>query len=48
MKTTLDYALEYYHKYFSIIPIIGKDKKPAIQSWEENKTKRADEKQIGE
>lgn len=46
MKTTLDYALEYYHKNFSVIPIIGKDKKPTIQSWEENKTKRADEKQI--
>ena len=48
MKTTFDYALEYYHKNFSIIPIKDKDKKPAIQSWEGNKTKRADEKQIRE
>ena len=48
MKTTLDYALEYYRKNFSVIPVISKDKKPAIQSWEENKTTRADEKQIQE
>src|ERR687896_1668383 len=48
MKTLLDYAVEYYRKNFSVIPIISKDKKPAIQSWEENKTKRADEKQLRE
>jgi hypothetical protein len=46
MKTTLDYALDYYHKSFSVIPVINKDKKPAIRSWELNKTTRADEKQI--
>jgi hypothetical protein len=46
MRTALDYALEYYHKNFSVIPIVGKDKKPAIQSWEENKITRANEKQI--
>jgi hypothetical protein len=48
MKTTLDYALEYYHKNFSVIPVISKDKKPAIQSWEESKNTRADKKQIQE
>jgi DNA-binding transcriptional MerR regulator len=46
MKTTLDYALDYYHKSFSVIPVINKDKKPAIRSWELNKNTRADEKQI--
>jgi hypothetical protein len=46
MKTTLDYALEYCHKHYSVIPLVSKDKKPAINSWELNKTARADEKQI--
>jgi hypothetical protein len=46
MKTTLDYALEYCHKHYSVIPLGSKDKKPAINSWELNKTARADEKQI--
>jgi hypothetical protein len=48
MNTTFGYALEYYHKNFSVIPIISKDKRPAVTSWEENKTTRADEKQIRE
>jgi hypothetical protein len=46
MKTTLDHALEYFRKDFSIIPIVPKGKKPAIQSWESNKTRRANETQI--
>jgi hypothetical protein len=46
METTLDYALDYCRKSFSVIPIINKDKRPAIQSWELNKTTRADERQI--
>jgi hypothetical protein len=46
MNTSLEYAIEYYNKGFSVIPIINKDKKPAIQSWELNKATRANEKQI--
>jgi hypothetical protein len=46
MKTTLDHALEYFRKDFSVIPIVPRGKKPAIQSWESNKTIRADETQI--
>jgi hypothetical protein len=46
MNTTLDYALDYWHKRYSLIPIASKDKKPSIQSWELNKITRADQKQI--
>ena len=38
MKTDLDYVLAYSHKSYSVIPIVGKDKKPAIQSWESNQS----------
>jgi hypothetical protein len=48
MNTTLEYALEYYHKNFSVIPIISKDKRPAVTSWGLNKTIRANEKQLQE
>jgi len=45
-KTALDYALEYYSRGWSIIPIIAGSKKPAIRSWKPYQTKRADEKQL--
>jgi hypothetical protein len=48
VETTLDYAWEYCKRSFSVIPIIARDKKPAIQSWESNKTTRANEEQIQE
>ena len=38
MKTILDYASSYSHKSYSVIPIVGKNKKPAIQSWKSNQS----------
>jgi hypothetical protein len=45
-ETTLYYALEYFQKGFSVIPIVPRGKRPAIQSWDSNKTQRADRTQI--
>jgi hypothetical protein len=46
MNTILEYALQYHNKNLSVIPIISREKKPAIQSWESNKVIRADKEQI--
>ena len=44
VNENLKYALEYYQKGFSVIPV-GKDKKPLI-NWKENQSKKADEARI--
>lgn len=46
-KTILDYALEYYQRGWSIIPIKTDTKKPAVK-WKKFQTVRADEKQLRE
>ena len=45
-KTVLDYALEYYSRGWSIIPIRTGTKKPAIRSWKQYQKIRPDEKQL--
>jgi hypothetical protein len=42
-NTTLLAALEYYSRNWGVIPISAKTKKPALRSWEEFKTERANE-----
>ena len=45
-RLVLEWALEYYERGWSIIPIKAGTKRPSIRSWKQYQTKRPDEQQL--